>query len=129
MVINKQLTNKFMNDLKVQDRVDSLSGRTYNPLDRTEQHMKLECMDEESLKKLTMYREEDCLIDMIHFYQHIYSLEEDDEVLRDYLKENKTDKNALLLRIKKGYKNQLNNLKFLGADVSDYPKLLDKLTE
>ena len=70
---------------------------------------------------------EKILIDYIEIYKDVYSGKEN-EILKKFVEDIKTNKEDTLKDLDRFYKVQLNISKRLGVDISEYPKSLENLT-
>ena len=97
---NKELIKRFLENSKYQDKLDFY--------------------DKEETEK--------CLIDFIEAYQDLYFME-DNEILDELGKDILMSKRDILKGLERYYRSQLNILKRLGVDISEYPKGLEDLIE
>jgi hypothetical protein len=79
--------------------------------------------------KLAILNNQDSLIKIIEDYQDVYFQEEDNGILNIPSEEAIKKKEGILFNIQNDYKSLLNNLKKLGANVSEYPKDLEDLVK
>lgn len=79
----------------------------------------------EKNKKLSISKNEKYLVNAINVYRKLCYLDEDDEILRKIKEKFGKDKEKVLSCISEEYQDFLNELKRLGADVSEYPKSLE----
>ena len=73
-------------------------------------------------KETAIFRNKDFLIRNIELYQDVYFLDKDEEILNDITKKLGVSKEKILYSLETEFKSTLNNLKRLGADISEFPK-------
>ena len=84
---------------------------------------------ENYFKKFEISLNEEILIEMINNYQEIYELDKGEEISFEPFSKIKINREEYLSSTIKDYKNQLEHLRKLGADTSEYPKSLEELTK
>ena len=119
MVDNQKLLKEFREDprmnLNIQESADIPYINIHEVFNR----------QTENNKKLTINAYEKSLIEAINLYQDIYDLEKDDQELIQLVADTKTSKEELLHGLERIYKINLNYLKILGGNLSEFPKDLD----
>jgi len=123
MVDNQKLLKEFREDprmnLNIQESADIPYINIHEVFNR----------QTENNKKLTINAYEKSLIEAINLYQDIYDLEKDDQELIQLVADTKTSKEELLHGLERIYKINLNYLKILGGNLSEYPKDLENLVK